>query len=181
METEGVPGHGVPPGRTRGKHYASWNGALRQRPECRLDAPDIATDGGMWTARMHNSTVCRVLDGLVSARATGNREPEGMNEILRDIPPRRGVLPVPDPERWEGRLNHSFRLSRESAAKQNRVGDGGSPGPGRWEGRLNHSSLLNREPAENKSRRDGAAVPAVSSRTSFARCSNFLLSQKRSG
>ena len=31
----------------------------------------------------------------------------------------------------------------------------------------------------NKSRRDDAAVPAVSSRTSFARCS-FLLSQKRS-
>ena len=33
---------------------------------------------------------------------------------------------------------------------------------------------------QNKSRRDDAAVPAVSSRTSFARCSNFLLSQKRS-
>ena len=177
-----------------GEHYGSWSGALRQRPECRLDAPDITTDGGMWTARMHNSTVCWVLDGLVSARATGHREPEGMNEILRDIAPRRGVLPVPgpargspradgtfpergieerrsqnqaspwnhllpryknrvgdggspDPERWEGRLNHSFRLSRESAAKQNRVGDGGSPGPGRWEGRLNHSSRLNREPA----------------------------------
>ena len=81
----------------------------------------------------------------------------------------------PDPERWEGRLNHSFRLSRESAAKQNRVGDGCSPGPGRWEGRLNHCSR-----PQNKSRRDDAAVPAMSSRTPFARCSNFLLSQKRS-
>ena len=78
-----------------GEHYASWDSALQQRPECRLDAPDITTDGGMWTARMHNSTVGRVLDGLVSARATGNREPEGMNEILRNIPPRRAVLPVP--------------------------------------------------------------------------------------
>ena len=92
-----------------GEHYGSWNGALRQRPECRLDAPDIMTDGGMWTARMHNSTVCRVLDGLVSARATGHREPEGMNEILRDIPPRRGVLPVPEPTRGSplGRWNVS--------------------------------------------------------------------------
>ena len=53
----------------------------------------------------------------------------------------------PDPGRWEGRLNHSPRLNRESAAKQNRFGDGGSPGPGWWEGRLNHSSRLNREPA----------------------------------
>ena len=34
-----------------GEHYASWNGALRQQPECRLDAPDIATDRGMWTAK----------------------------------------------------------------------------------------------------------------------------------
>ena len=91
-----------------GEHYASWNGALRQRPECRLDAPDIATDRGMWTARMHNSTVCRVLDRLVSARATGNREPEGMNEILRDIPPRRVVLPVPEPTRGSPRADGAF-------------------------------------------------------------------------
>ena len=91
-----------------GEHYGSWNGALRQRPECRLDAPDITTDGGMWAARMHNSTVCRVLDGLVSARATGHREPEGMNEILRDIPPRRGVLPVPEPTRGSPRADGTF-------------------------------------------------------------------------
>ena len=91
-----------------GEHYASWNGALRQRPECHLDAPDIATDGGMWTARMHNSMVCRVLDGLVSAQATGNREPEGMNEILRDIPPRRVVLPVPEPTRGSPRADRAF-------------------------------------------------------------------------
>ena len=91
-----------------GEHYASWDGALRQRPECRLDAPDITTDGGMWTARMHNSTVGRVLDGLVSARATGNREPEGMNEILRNIPPRRAVLPVPEPTRASPRADGTF-------------------------------------------------------------------------
>ena len=91
-----------------GEHYASWDSALRQRPECRLDAPDITTDGGMWTARMHNSTVGRVLDGLVSARATGNREPEGMNEILRNIPPRRAVLPVPEPTRASPRADGTF-------------------------------------------------------------------------
>ena len=91
-----------------GGHYASWNGALRQRPECRLDAPDITTDGGMWTARMHNSTVCRVLDGLVSARATGNREPEGMNKTVSDIPPRRVVLPVPEPTRGSPRADGVF-------------------------------------------------------------------------
>ena len=91
-----------------GEHYASWDSALRQRPECRLDAPDITTDGGMWTARMHNSTVGRVLDVLVSARATGNREPEGMNEILRNIPPRRAVLPVPEPTRASPRADGAF-------------------------------------------------------------------------
>ena len=37
-------------------------------PECRLDPPDTTTGGGIWTARMHNSTVCRVLDGLVDTR-----------------------------------------------------------------------------------------------------------------
>ena len=91
-----------------GEHYASLDSALQQRPECRLDAPDITTDGGMWTARMHNSTVGRVLDGLVSARATGNREPEGMNEILRNIPPRRAVLPVPEPTRVSPRADGAF-------------------------------------------------------------------------
>ena len=64
--------------------------------------------GGIWTARMHNSTVRRVLDGLVSARATGHREPEGMNEILRDIPPRRGELPVPGPARGSPRAAGTF-------------------------------------------------------------------------
>ena len=91
-----------------GEHYGSWSGALRQRPECRLDPPDTTTGGGIWTARMHNSTVCRVLDGLVSARATGHRELEGMNEILRDIPPRRGVLPVPEPARGSPRADGTF-------------------------------------------------------------------------
>ena len=91
-----------------GEHYASWSDALRQRPECRLDPPDTMTQRGIWTARMHNSTVCRVLDGLVSARATGHWEPEGMNEILRDIPPRRGVLPIPGPARGSPRVDETF-------------------------------------------------------------------------
>ena len=47
-----------------GEHYDNWSDALRQRPECRLDPPDTTTRRGIWTARMHNSTVCRVLDGL---------------------------------------------------------------------------------------------------------------------
>ena len=29
-----------------GEHYGSWSDALRQRPECRLDPPDTATQGG---------------------------------------------------------------------------------------------------------------------------------------
>ena len=57
---------------------------------------------------LHNSKVCRVLEGLVSARATGHREPEGMNEILRDIPLRRGVLPVPGPARGSPRADGTF-------------------------------------------------------------------------
>ena len=81
---------------------------LRQRPECRLDPPDTTTQRGIWTARMHNSTVCRVLDGLVAAQATGHREPEGMNEILRDIPPRRGVLPIPGPARGSPWVDETF-------------------------------------------------------------------------
>ena len=91
-----------------GEHYGSWSDALRQRPECRLDPPDTMTQRGIWTARMHNSTVCRVLDGLVSARATGHREPEGMNEILRDIPPRRGALPIPGPARESPWVDETF-------------------------------------------------------------------------
>ena len=91
-----------------GEHYGSWSDALRQRPECRLDPPDTTTGRGIWTARMHNSTVCRVLDGLVSVRATGHREPEGMNEILRDIPPRRGVLSIPEPARGSPRVDETF-------------------------------------------------------------------------
>ena len=91
-----------------GEHDGSWSDALRQRPECRLDPSDTTTQRRVWTARMHNSTVCRVLDGLVSARATGRREPEGMNEILRDIPLRRGVLPIPGPARGSPRADETF-------------------------------------------------------------------------
>ena len=61
-----------------GEHYGNWSDALRQRPEWRLDPQDTTTRRGIWTARMHNSMVCRVLDGLVAARATGHREPEGI-------------------------------------------------------------------------------------------------------
>ena len=45
-----------------GERYGDWGSALKQRPECRLDLPDTTTRRGIWTARMHNSTVCRVLD-----------------------------------------------------------------------------------------------------------------------
>ena len=33
----------------------------------------------------------------------------------------------PDPERWEGRLNHSFRLNRESAANKTESGTAAAP------------------------------------------------------
>ena len=80
------------------------------------------------------------------------RQASPWNHLLPRYKNRVGDGGSPDPERWEGRLNHSFRLSRESAAKQNRVGDGGSPGPGRWEGRLNHSFRLSRESAAKQNR-----------------------------
>ena len=48
---------------------------------------------------MHNGMVGKVLDGLFAARASGSRQSNATNEILRDIPPRRGVLPVPGPAR----------------------------------------------------------------------------------
>ena len=57
---------------------------------------------------MHNSMVCRVLDGLVAARASGSRQPDDMNEILRDIPTRRGVLPIPGPARGSPRVDKMF-------------------------------------------------------------------------
>ena len=87
-----------------GEHYSDWRDALRQRPECRLDTPDTTTGRGIWTARMHN----RVLDGLVAARATGHCEPEDMNEILRDMPPKRGVLPIRGPARGSPRVDETF-------------------------------------------------------------------------
>ena len=91
-----------------GEHYGNWSDPLRQRPECRLDPPDTTTRRGIWTARMHNSTVRRVLDGLVAAQVTGHHEPEDMKEILRDIPPRRGVLPIPGPARGSPRVDETF-------------------------------------------------------------------------
>ena len=91
-----------------GEHYGNWSDALRQRPECRLHPPDTTTRRGIWTARMHNSKVCRVLDGLVAARAMGHREPEGLSEILMDIPPRRGVLPIPGPAKGSPRVDETF-------------------------------------------------------------------------
>ena len=57
---------------------------------------------------MHNSTVCRVLDGLVTARASGSRQKDDMNEILRDIPQRRGVFPIPGPARGSPRVEETF-------------------------------------------------------------------------
>ena len=84
-------------GSREGERYSDWDSALKQRPECRLDSQDMTTPWGLWTARMHNSTVGRVLDALGAAQAAGSRQPDTMNEILRDTPPRQGVLPVPEP------------------------------------------------------------------------------------
>ena len=108
MATEGIPGSGVLLGGRSVEHYSEWSGALKQLPECRLDPPDTTTRRGIWTAKMHNSTVCRVLDGLVAAQATGSRQPDDMNEILRDIPPRRGVLPIPGPARGRPWVDETF-------------------------------------------------------------------------
>ena len=91
-----------------GEHYSNWSGALKQWPECRLDPPDTTTRRGIWTAKMHNTMVCRVLDELVAARARGSRQPHDMNEILRDIPPRRGVLPIRGPARGSPRGDETF-------------------------------------------------------------------------
>ena len=84
-----------------GEHYGNWSDALRQRPR----------HGGGYGPP--GCMVCRVLDGLVGARATGHREPEDMNEILRDIPPRRGVLPIPGPARGSPRVDETFPETRE--------------------------------------------------------------------
>ena len=91
-----------------GERYGDWGSALKERPECRLDLPDTTTRQGIWTARMHNSTVCKVVDGLVAARASGSRQPDDMNEILRDIPPRRGVLPIPGPARGSPQVDETY-------------------------------------------------------------------------
>ena len=95
-------------GSRNGEWYSNWGSALKQRPECCLDLPDTTTRRGIRTAKMHNSTVCRVLDGLVAARASGSRQPDDMNEILRDIPPRRGVLPIPGPAKGSPRVDETF-------------------------------------------------------------------------
>ena len=54
-----------------------------------------------------------MLDGLVAARASGSRQPDGMNEILRDIPPRRSVLPVPGPARGSPRVDETYEEAGE--------------------------------------------------------------------
>ena len=95
-------------GSRNGERYSDWGSAIKQRPECRLDLPDTTTRRGIWTAKMHNSTVCRVLDGLVAAWASGSRQPDDMNEILRDIPPRRCMLPIPGPARGSPRVDETF-------------------------------------------------------------------------
>ena len=88
--------------------YSDWDSALKQRLECHLDLPKTTTRRGLWTAKMHNSMVCRVLDGLVTARASGSGQPDDMNEILMDIPPRWGVLPIPGPARGSPRVDETF-------------------------------------------------------------------------
>ena len=95
-------------GNRNDERYSDWDSALEQRPECRLDLPDTTTRRGLWTAKMHYSTVCRVLDGLVAARASGSRQPDDMNKVRRDIPLRRGVLPIQGPPRGSPRVDETF-------------------------------------------------------------------------
>ena len=94
-------------------------------------------------------TLPGILYRLVAARASGYHQPDDMNEILRDIPPRRGVLPVPGPARGSPRVDETYgeagewevqgiRNQSPSAVLEIQVGDAGSSDPGRWEGRLNH-------------------------------------------
>ena len=71
---------------------------------------------------MHNSTVGRVLDGLVAAWALGSRQPDAMNEILRDIPPRRGVLPIPGPSRGSPRVAETFPETGERGSAERAPG-----------------------------------------------------------
>ena len=100
------------------ERYSDWDISLKQQPECRLDLPDTSTRRGLWTAKMHNSTVCRVLDGLVAAQASGSRQPDDMNEILREIPPRRGVLPIPGPARGGLDVPREERRSERQASRK---------------------------------------------------------------
>ena len=54
-----------------------------------------------------------------SSSTTEHLEPEGMNEILRDIPPRRGVLPIPGPARGSPRVDETFpERDGEASARQ---------------------------------------------------------------
>ena len=100
-------------GSREGERYSDWDSELKQRPECRLNSLDTTTLWGLWTAKMHNSTVGRVLDGLVVAWASGSCQPDAMNKILRDIPPRRGVLPIPGPARGSPRVDETYPDTRE--------------------------------------------------------------------
>ena len=77
--TAGVRCHKFLLGGRQGERYSDWDSALKQRPECRLNSPDTATPQGLCIARMHNSTVGRMLDGLVAAQAVGSRQPDTMN------------------------------------------------------------------------------------------------------
>ena len=139
-----------------GERYSDWGSSLKQRPECRLDLPDTTTCRGIWTAKMQNSTVCRVLDGLFAARASGSRQPDDMNEILRYIPPRRVVLPIPGPARGSPRVDETFP----------RTGLGTAAAPTRDDGRDSSTiARQNREPAAKQIPPGRRGTPGSESRT----------------
>ena len=91
---------GTTPEWCRWSAYCNWDAELEERPEFLLDPPDTSMRRGRWTARMHNNTVGRALDGLWSARAA-TLLPVTTNEVLRGIPRRRDIIAVEEAGRGD--------------------------------------------------------------------------------
>ena len=79
--------------------HQDWHLALRERPKCLLDLPaDSSTGEGEWTARMHNATVERAMEGLWLTRARARMEiPAVSNKLLWDIQPHKELIPLGRP------------------------------------------------------------------------------------